>query len=111
MSRIAIALLFAAFGLAAQATEIPLSDRKSGYDFMGPQSRAMQDDDTANPGMLSVFDGEALWNAKAGAANQSCAGCHGDATQSMKGVAVAIGAGAARFTGLAIPQRFAVEHG
>jgi sulfur-oxidizing protein SoxA len=87
MSRIALALLFAVMSAAAGAVEIPLSDRKSGYEFMGPQSRAMQDDDTANPGMLSVFDGEALWNAKAGTANQSCAGCHGDATQSMKGVA------------------------
>jgi sulfur-oxidizing protein SoxA len=87
VANFSLALLFMAFGLAAQATEIPLSDRKSGYEFMGPQSRAMQDDDTANPGMLSVFDGEALWNAKAGTANQSCAGCHGDPTQSMRGVA------------------------
>jgi sulfur-oxidizing protein SoxA len=79
--------LCAAFGFAAGATEIPLSERKSGYDMMGPQARAMQDDDMANPGMLSVLDGEALWSTKAGAANQSCAGCHGDATQSMKGVA------------------------
>ena len=39
----------------------------------------MQDDDTANPGMLWVLDGEALWNRKAGAAGKSCADCHGDA--------------------------------
>jgi sulfur-oxidizing protein SoxA len=87
LAYVSLALLCVAFGFAARATEIPLSERKSGYEFMGPQSRAMQDDDTANPGMLSVFDGEALWSAKAGTANQSCAGCHGDATQSMKGVA------------------------
>ncbi len=72
----------------ATRERIPLADRKSGYDFMGPQSRqAMQDDDTSNPGRLWVLDGEALWNQKAGTANQSCAGCHGDATQSMNGVA------------------------
>jgi sulfur-oxidizing protein SoxA len=47
----------------------------------------MQDDDTANPGMLAVLDGEALWNRKVGDANRSCADCHGDAAQSMKGVA------------------------
>jgi sulfur-oxidizing protein SoxA len=47
----------------------------------------MQDDDTANPGMFSVLDGEALWNRKAGSAEKSCADCHGDATASMKGVA------------------------
>ena len=39
----------------------------------------MQDDDTANPGMLWVLDGEALWKRKAGAADKSCADCHGDA--------------------------------
>jgi len=47
----------------------------------------MQDDDTANPGMLWVLDGEALWNRKVGEANKSCADCHNDASTSMKGVA------------------------
>ena len=47
----------------------------------------MQDDDTANPGMLWVLDGEALWKRKDGAAGKSCADCHGDARASMKGVA------------------------
>ena len=74
-------------GATAVAAEIPLSERKSGYDFMGPDTRAMQDDDTTNPGMLWVLDGEALWKRKAGAANKSCAECHGDAGTSMKGVA------------------------
>ena len=73
--------------LPALAAEIPPSERKSGYDFMGRETRAMQDDDTANPGMLSVLDGEALWGRKAGEANKACADCHGDATTSMKGVA------------------------
>jgi L-cysteine S-thiosulfotransferase len=69
------------------ATEIPSADRRSGYTFMGPETRAMQDDDTANPGMLGVLDGEALWNRKAGSTEKSCAGCHDDARRSMKGVA------------------------
>ena len=47
----------------------------------------MQNDDTANPAMLAVLDGETLWNTKAGATNKSCADCHGDAAKSMKGVA------------------------
>jgi len=67
--------------------EIPLSERKSGYEFMGRETRAMQDDDTTNPGMLWVLDGEALWTRKAGEADKSCADCHGDAPASMKGVA------------------------
>ena len=47
----------------------------------------MQDDDTANPGMLWVLQGETLWAAPVGAAGRSCADCHGDARASMKGVA------------------------
>ena len=54
---------------------------------MGPDTKAMQDDDTTNPGMLWVLDGEALWNSKTGAAGKACADCHDDARASMKGVA------------------------
>jgi L-cysteine S-thiosulfotransferase len=67
--------------------EIPLAERRSGYEFMGRETRAMQDDDVVNPGMLWVLDGEALWNRKSGAAGRACADCHGDARASMKGVA------------------------
>jgi L-cysteine S-thiosulfotransferase len=87
---IAAAALFvtALFGAAvANAAEIPLAERKSGYEFMGRETRAMQDDDTANPAMLSVLDGETLWQRKDGSAAKSCADCHGDARTSMKGVA------------------------
>ena len=72
---------------AALAAEIPLDQRKSGSEFMSRDTRAMQDDDTANPGMLGVLDGEALWNQKAGGTGKSCADCHGEAANSMKGVA------------------------
>jgi sulfur-oxidizing protein SoxA len=63
------------------------SQRRSGYDDMSRDSQALQRDDTANPAMLWVLDGEALWTTKAGTANTSCADCHQDATTSMKGVA------------------------
>jgi sulfur-oxidizing protein SoxA len=66
--------------------EIPLDQRRSSYEQMSPATRAMQDDDTANPATLSVLDGEALWTQKAGNADKSCADCHGDATASMRGV-------------------------
>jgi L-cysteine S-thiosulfotransferase len=81
----ALLLLFAA--VPCFSAEIAPADRRSGYADMSRETRAMEDDDTANPGMLSVLDGEALWNQKAGAAGHSCADCHGDAAQSMKGVA------------------------
>ncbi|KQV89822.1 sulfur oxidation c-type cytochrome SoxA [Massilia sp. Root351] len=61
--------------------------RKSGAEFMGAATQAMQRDDTQNPAMLWISGGEALWNARAGKADRSCASCHGDAKQSMRGVA------------------------
>src|SRR5215470_8918621 len=69
------------------AAEIPDAQRRSGFSFMTPETQAMQSDDTANPGMLWVLDGEALWKRKTGTADKACADCHGDAAASMKGVA------------------------
>ncbi len=73
--------------LAAMAGDIPAAERRSGYEFMGKETRAIEDDDAANPGMLAVLDGAALWNRGEGAAGKSCASCHGDARTGMKGVA------------------------
>jgi sulfur-oxidizing protein SoxA len=83
----AVVFATAVLSATAIAAEIPLAERKSGYEFMGRETRAMQDDDTVNPAMLWVLDGEALWNRKEGSAAKSCADCHGDARASMKGVA------------------------
>src|SRR5476651_358768 len=99
-----IGLLLAAAAISASAAGVaPLgvdkTPRLSGYDFMGRETRAMQDDDAANPGMLWVLDGEALWSRKAGAAGRSCFDCHADARSSMTGVAArypAFDAGRAR---------------
>jgi L-cysteine S-thiosulfotransferase len=65
----------------ALAAEIPMSERRSGYEFMSRETRAMQDDQITGPAVLTLLDGEALW-AKLG-----CTGCHQDAAASMKGVA------------------------
>jgi L-cysteine S-thiosulfotransferase len=85
----ALAPAVAALAIAATAlaAEIPLAERRSGYDSMSRETRAMQDDDTANPGLLWVLDGAALWKRAAGASGRACADCHGDAAASMKGVA------------------------
>jgi L-cysteine S-thiosulfotransferase len=69
------------------AGEIPQNERRSGYNFMAADTKAIQDDDTANPGMLWVLDGQTLWSQKQGTADKACADCHGDAADSMKGVA------------------------
>jgi sulfur-oxidizing protein SoxA len=88
--RPACAIVVAALLIAAslvRASEIPPAERRSGFSFMTPQTQAIQNDDTANPGMLWVLDGEALWNSRIGSAVKACADCHQDARTSMKGVA------------------------
>ena len=52
---------------------------RSGYDDASPETRAMQDDDAANPAFLWVEQGEQLWSAQ-------CSGCHGP-IGTMRGVA------------------------
>ena len=66
-------VLVLALGLPAAADE-----RRSGYDYLRAETRAMQDDELANPGMLAVMEGETLWK------RHGCVQCHAD----MKGVAV-----------------------
>lgn len=83
MNALAAALVFAGLACAAARAD----DRRSGYDFMSRETRAMQDDDASNPAMLWVLDGEALWNAAPAPGARACSGCHGDAAKSMKGVA------------------------
>jgi sulfur-oxidizing protein SoxA len=83
--------LVATVTLAATKTisgdDIPPGERRSGFDFMSRETQGMQRDDTANPGMLFVGEGETLWNRKEGPANRACADCHGEASTSMRGVA------------------------
>ena len=64
---------------------IALNKRQSGTQFMAASTQAMQNDDTANPGMLWVKDGEALWQRSTEGNQKSCASCH--TPSSMKGVA------------------------
>jgi len=77
----AVAVFLVTWAMAQDADK-----RRSGYQEMGPSLRAMQDDDTANPGMLWVVEGRALWARREGAAGKACADCHaGEAA--MAGVA------------------------
>jgi L-cysteine S-thiosulfotransferase len=71
----------------AGATDIPLDERRSGFDFMTPQTQAMQRDDTLNPGLLWIEGGRLLWQQPAGENGLSCVSCHGDGAASMRGVA------------------------
>lgn len=81
-------VLVATFALASIArADISPKDKRSGFDFMSPQTQAMQTDETSNPGMLWVLDGERLWSEAQGSAGKSCVSCHHDASKSMRGVA------------------------
>lgn len=87
MRRPAASLLALAFLAGpAMAQGLAPEERRSGSAFMGPQTQAMQADDSANPGMLWVLQGGGLWE-QPGASGPSCAGCHGPAAESMRGVA------------------------
>ena len=79
MKRFAVVLSLVLPGLLS--AQIPPSERRSGYEFMSKETRAMQDDEATGPAVLWLLDGEALWG------KLGCAGCHGDAKTSMKGVA------------------------
>lgn len=75
-------LALLAEGLAAAETssqEQPIS----GYHFLTPQTRALQDDAFANPGYLWVAAGAEAYEKKQGAG--SCMSCHGES--GMVGVA------------------------
>lgn len=75
-----------AHGQATDVPPIPPAALRSGSSFLSEATRAQQADPIRNPGMLWVERGEALWNEPAGAAQRSCATCHG-APETMQGVA------------------------
>lgn len=85
------ALLFSSTAFAEKKQEQsqnPETDqRRSGFEFMGASTQAMQLNEALNPGMLWVKDGEVLWGKAAGKSQLSCASCHRDAKVSMRGVA------------------------
>ncbi len=70
-------LLFAAVAIAQRDA------RRSGFDDLSPATQALQRDDTQNPAMLWLAEGERLWASGA----RSCTACHGDAQTAMRGVA------------------------
>ncbi len=84
--RVFCVFLFSLASALAQETGIAPAMRQSGFEAMSPETRAMQSSDLANPGMLWVREGEKLWQENPGNGRQACAGCHGPAPMSMRGV-------------------------
>jgi sulfur-oxidizing protein SoxA len=83
---IVLAFLATDSGVFAQ-TPAGMDTRRSGFEFMGPSTQAMQKDDALNPAMLWVKEGEALWNQPTGPSGKACVACHAAASSSMRGVA------------------------
>lgn len=71
----------------AQQAGVPTNERQSGFAIMSPETQAMQRNDLANPAMLWVREGEALWSLAPGNGGKSCADCHGSAPEGMGGKA------------------------
>lgn len=63
-------LLLAVMGCVASAEPI------SGYDFLTPDTQAMQDDDFENPGMVAVEEGSALFHTRGEDEEHACSSCH-----------------------------------
>lgn len=68
----------------------PLPEILSGWRFRSDETQALQTDDFENPAMIFIEYAEELWNTADGEAGKSCADCHGDAAESMKGIRAAM---------------------
>lgn len=65
----------------------PLGDKLiSGWHYRTKETRDIAVDDIGNPGMMTAQQGEDLWKKVDGSAGKSCASCHKNADESMKGV-------------------------
>jgi len=64
----------------------PLDEIYSGWRFRSEETQQLQSDDFENPAFPAVERGEALWSTVQGSKGKSCAVCHDNASESMKGV-------------------------
>lgn len=63
-----------------------LPELYSGWHFREDDTRKMQMDDFDNPNFVFLEQGLDQWSVAEGTENKSCADCHGDIEESMKGV-------------------------
>jgi sulfur-oxidizing protein SoxA len=74
------------WSLAEEPNRDIVDGRRSGYTYLSEENQRLQDDDFANPGLLWVERGRELWRQPDAPTAKSCASCHGDAADSMRGV-------------------------
>lgn len=70
--------LFVAVLFGTLLTSPVKAEKLSGYTFVKDETRTMQDDDFANPGLLAVEKGAALFNTPFRTRGKTCAECHGE---------------------------------
>ncbi|RMD94759.1 MAG: sulfur oxidation c-type cytochrome SoxA [Alphaproteobacteria bacterium] len=58
----------------------------SGWRFRSDETQALETDDFSNPAMIWVEQAAEVWETPEGSAGKSCASCHGDVEEGMKGV-------------------------
>ena len=63
--------------IGLMVTSAHASELKSGYEYLTEETRAMQDDEFANPGLKAIEDGR-KWFYDIGVSGKSCASCHGE---------------------------------
>jgi sulfur-oxidizing protein SoxA len=83
MKTLLVAGAFAMISTVALAQVVAIS----GYEFMEPSTRELQDDDFLNPGIFLLDEGLALWGRPLGTGSESCQSCHTDIVTDMAGVA------------------------
>jgi len=71
---------------AASPEGHPIDTLYSGWRFRTDETQALETDDFDNPSFVLVEDAVTRWNTVEGSAGKSCASCHGDVTETMKGV-------------------------
>jgi len=71
---------------AAAHLEGHLDEVRSGWTFRTDETQALEQDDFENPGMVFVEGALEYWDTPEGSEGKSCASCHGDVDEGMKGV-------------------------
>lgn len=71
----------------APQRQLAPEDVQSGYAFLQPETKALQDDDFSNPGFLWVDRGESLFHQSTADSSPACATCHTEDSQPLEGVA------------------------
>ena len=64
----------------------PFDELVSGWRFRTDETQALQMDDFDNPAMIIVDAARDQWEVEEGSEGKSCASCHDDVEESMKGV-------------------------